>query len=116
MQQQIPRLLLQNLVENAVEHGIERKGKGQIIIRVTEDREVLTIEIEDDGCGRTFPEKQGVGTATYQNLFSSFNTTNDQKATLLFTDKKDESGKPSGTIAKVSIPKTYYYKTEPQFA
>jgi two-component system, sensor histidine kinase YesM len=48
----IPRFSLQPLVENAIFHGIEPKGRGHIIVTVTTnmDREIL-VTIEDNGVG-----------------------------------------------------------------
>lgn len=51
-EQEIPKLLLEPLVENAVVHGIEKKiGKGTIIIRVRELKSQLLVQIIDDGVG-----------------------------------------------------------------
>jgi signal transduction histidine kinase len=70
---QVPDLLLQPLVENAIEHGIEqRPGAGLVrIVARTEDGK-LVVEVEDDGPG---PEHEGepkdVGTglgATIQRI------------------------------------------------
>jgi len=49
---QIPVLILQPLVENAVRHGISKKQEGGTVnIRVMKLGDSLTIEIEDDGVG-----------------------------------------------------------------
>ncbi|HEX2781050.1 MAG TPA: ATP-binding protein [Gemmatimonadaceae bacterium] len=47
----VPRLILQPLVENAIAHGIERRGSGQILIAATVDGDVLTLRVRDDGPG-----------------------------------------------------------------
>lgn len=49
---QVPGLLLQPLVENAVKHGVEKKiGSGIIKISAHKDGRFLNISIEDDGPG-----------------------------------------------------------------
>jgi len=49
---QIPVLILQPLVENAVRHGISKKPEGgTVYIRVKQTNEGTYIEIEDDGVG-----------------------------------------------------------------
>jgi len=49
---QIPVLILQPLVENAVRHGISKKlGGGTVYIRMKELNKGVCIEIEDDGVG-----------------------------------------------------------------
>jgi LytS/YehU family sensor histidine kinase len=46
---QVPRFLLQPIVENAIRHGIARRlGGGKIAIRASAAAEQLTIEIEND--------------------------------------------------------------------
>lgn len=50
----IPRFTLQPLVENAIFHGIEPKGRGDIVVRVTKSGFTdLLITIEDNGVGMT---------------------------------------------------------------
>lgn len=49
---QVPNLLLQPLVENAVEHGISnRLGEGKLWIRASRKNGSLLLEVEDDGPG-----------------------------------------------------------------
>lgn len=49
---QIPVLILQPLVENAVRHGISKKPDGGIVtVRMKQKDENIYIEIEDDGVG-----------------------------------------------------------------
>ncbi|MFA9423270.1 MAG: histidine kinase [Sedimentibacter sp.] len=49
---QVPALILQPLVENAVRHGISKKPLcGKVTIRATQMPEGISIEIEDDGVG-----------------------------------------------------------------
>lgn len=50
----IPPLILQPLVENAINHGVKkRKGVGRIVLRVKEEAETFRFEVEDDGAGMT---------------------------------------------------------------
>jgi len=49
---QIPALILQPLVENAVRHGISKKQNGgKVIVSMIQLQEGIGIEIEDDGVG-----------------------------------------------------------------
>lgn len=49
---QIPVLILQPLVENAVRHGISKKpGGGTVYVRMKQTNEGPSLEIEDDGMG-----------------------------------------------------------------
>lgn len=49
---QVPSLLIQPVVENAIRHGIEPKlDGGEITVRVSLDGKILTIEVRDTGVG-----------------------------------------------------------------
>jgi two-component system sensor histidine kinase YesM len=45
----VPRLILQPIIENAVEHGIQPQQKGIIIIRIYREKNNLVFEVENDG-------------------------------------------------------------------
>lgn len=60
----VPRLLLQPLVENAIEHGIaRRRGAGRVTVRAAVQGGRLLLDVEDDGAGlggAPFPP-EGIG-------------------------------------------------------
>jgi len=48
----VPRFILQPLVENALQHGVERRaGKGHVEIRARRDAGALVLSVRDDGPG-----------------------------------------------------------------
>lgn len=49
LEQMIPRLILQPIVENAVEHDITAHGGGELILRVMMEADHLVLEVEHDG-------------------------------------------------------------------
>jgi len=50
---QIPPLILQPFVENAIWHGLRHKEQGNLYVKVNKESEdILKIRIEDDGIGR----------------------------------------------------------------
>lgn len=50
--EQIPKIVLQPLVENAIVHGLEDKlGKGQVALTVTADERYLYFTVSDNGVG-----------------------------------------------------------------
>lgn len=51
LDQKIAKMVLQPLVENAVYHGLERKGSGHLSIRALHENEIIKIIIQDDGVG-----------------------------------------------------------------
>jgi two-component system LytT family sensor kinase len=70
---QVPSMILQPLVENAIRHGnAERLGKGRIEIRASVRGDALTLEVEDDGPGApsgSARERSGTGlSATAERL------------------------------------------------
>ncbi|MGC6488171.1 MAG: sensor histidine kinase [Planctomycetota bacterium] len=58
----VPDLLLQPLVENALQHGIESMpGKGTVRVRARRDADHLQIEVADDGAGPEREQVDGIG-------------------------------------------------------
>ena len=58
----VPDLLLQPLVENALQHGIESMpGKGTVRVRARRDQDHLEIEVADDGAGPEREQVDGIG-------------------------------------------------------
>ena len=48
----IPKLTIVTFVENACEHGVEKKASpGWIFVRISRDEKAVTIEVEDTGMG-----------------------------------------------------------------
>jgi len=59
---QVPNLILQPLVENAIRHGIaSQPGSGTIQLRAAIDGPVLRVEVSDDGPGLDGSFKKGIG-------------------------------------------------------
>lgn len=59
---EVPRLLLQPLVENAMQHGLSPKiGPVRLEVRARRNANTLEIEISDDGVGLGSPVSEGTG-------------------------------------------------------
>lgn len=66
-EKQIPKFMIQPLVENAVKHGLSQiKGKGKIVVAVKQHEKELSISIYDNG--PDFPEEPVSGYGL-QNLY-----------------------------------------------
>jgi two-component system LytT family sensor kinase len=59
----VPTLILQPLVENAIEHGIAREGGGAVEIQVREEPSRLRLSVRDNGPGLEDPGRDGLGLA-----------------------------------------------------
>lgn len=47
--EQVPRMLLQPLVENAIKHGTSKIKSGELVIRAARNNEKLVLEVQDNG-------------------------------------------------------------------
>lgn len=73
---EIPRFILQPIVENSIHHGLEmKKGKGSLVIKAVKNGECLRLYISDDGKGMAPDEIE--------------------KYNMLFTEKPDLSNPQS---------------------
>lgn len=110
-QQQIPSLLLQPIVENAIQHGLLNKPeKGLLRIAFASPVSgMLQIEIEDDGIGRKMAREMRTGNELkpesyggdlVNNLIHIFNTYEDIKIDIAYIDKQ----KPhTGTLVRITL-------------
>jgi two-component system sensor histidine kinase AlgZ len=60
---EVPPLLLQPLVENAIVHGTSQRREGRVAVTVRRDRDQLVVEVSDDGPGPGRSSHTGAGTA-----------------------------------------------------
>lgn len=109
-QLQMPPLVLQPLVENAIWHGLmHMPGPGRLDVRILKNGGVLQIEVEDNGVGRQQAallnskalQQKSFGMQITQERLDQFYG---GKARLEVFDKTDESGQPAGTRVVLHIP------------
>ena len=105
---QLPRLLLKNLVENAVKHGIKPKMEGgEIFIYITRQNNEYLIHVSDNGTGINSPsiaDSSGMGIETYKKIFDLLNTRNRSFASI--NKQSDEKG----TVVEIVIPEGYKFE------
>lgn len=107
---EIPSLLIQPYVENAILHGLYNKPtKGTLKISVREDKDFVLFEIEDDGVGRetaqklrqqNFPQHKSMGTVLTEERLKLINL--EEKASYQIIDLFDGE-KSSGTLVKIWV-------------
>ncbi len=113
---QVPSLLMQPYVENAVWHGLRhKKGNKNLLITIKENSQQLQIEIDDNGVGREKSaeiksQKLGAeqfeskGTALAQQRIVLLNQQFPNLATTEIVDKLNENGESSGTKVIIYLP------------
>jgi sensor histidine kinase YesM len=112
---EIPPLLIQPYVENAIWHGLMHKKNGGIInIAVTQSTEQsLLIEISDNGVGRQVAAAYKSKSATRQKSFgmkmtseriSIINQIYKMEADIQINDIKDDFDNTAGTKVSIKIP------------
>ena len=107
---EIPSLLVQPYVENAILHGLYKKqDKGTLVINITEQDETLIFEIEDDGIGReaaiklrteNFPAHKSMGIKLTEERLRLINE--HHRAAFEIEDLMNEQG-PCGTRVRIRV-------------
>ena len=95
----VPNLILQPLVENAVEHGLARveDGAGRLAIRARRAGDLLVLDVEDNGPGLT--ETQRDGGVGLKNTRARLEALYGDAATLAL-----EPAPAGGTVATITLP------------
>ena len=115
---QIPPLLLQPYVENAIWHGLmhkSEKGCLKIKVELDETEQSIIVIIEDNGVGRQkaaefkskdvkHKERKSMGMAITQNKLEIINFLHNLNATSEVEDIIDRRGEVAGTRVTLSIP------------
>lgn len=114
---EIPSMLLQPYIENAVIHGISHlKHEGKISIAFSQENDVLICEIEDNGVGRAKAQELALGTKSHVSLGMDVTETRLNnyaeekiKDPQTIIDLLDEKGNAKGTRVVLKIPITTSY-------
>jgi hypothetical protein len=111
---QIPTLLTQPFIENALRHGLmHREGRKVLLIDFSLRSGTLTIRIDDNGIGRFASaefnkqrnkEHNSFAIKAYQKRIDLLNATRSNKIKLTITDKYSDQGLPTGTLVIIQIP------------
>lgn len=110
---EIPPLLIQPYVENAIWHGIMHKnGGGKVTIKVGRtDKGNLRITIADDGVGRSAAGKlqrtdsrPSHGMQIAAERIALINENHSPAASISVTDRYDDRGTAAGTLVTIELP------------
>jgi LytS/YehU family sensor histidine kinase len=110
---QVPALIIQPFIENAIWHGIvPRNSSGQVSLNVLRKDGNVEIVIDDDGIGREASQQnksvsgfahQSKGVNLTQSRLELNNLLQQRQASLQIIDKKDSNGNPSGTTVYLEL-------------
>jgi tetratricopeptide (TPR) repeat protein len=111
---QIPPMLAQPFIENAIEHGIfYKKEKGRVDVRLYYNNDLLIYEIEDDGVGMEEALKlknklkssyESLATVITKERMSTLNSQTKNSIEIEIIDKKQLSSTKSGVKVKFIVP------------
>lgn len=109
---QIPPMLAQPFIENAIEHGVRHKeDKGFILINFEKQNGTIRCSVEDDGVGRKKAREasknkvhQSMATSITRERLDILSKKYKRKFDLEIIDQLDENGHASGTKVVFEMP------------
>jgi LytS/YehU family sensor histidine kinase len=111
---QVPALIIQPFIENAIWHGImPKEDTGTVNVIVEKNNETIFCIIDDNGIGREVSNQnksrvessihESRGVRLTQSRLELHSLLNDRKANVQIIDKKDENGKATGTKVIIEL-------------
>lgn len=109
---QVPPLILQPFIENAIWHGILPKNGGTVSVNVMQKNGKMVCTVEDDGIGRemairnksqTSSTYESKGMKLVQNRLTLYNTISHHGGSVRVIDKKDRNGQATGTLIIITF-------------
>ncbi|NOT37037.1 MAG: histidine kinase [Saprospiraceae bacterium] len=111
---EIPPLLIQPFVENAIWHGLLHKDSGgHLSVKISQGHENLICEVTDNGIGRkkameyksqTSPTRSSIGMKLTEERLNITATEIDKIGSFKIIDLEDKNGKACGTKVIIKIP------------
>lgn len=119
---QIPPMMIQPFVENAIIHGVKKKeGKGLISVHFKIDGDLMTCVITDDGIGRKMSgdinrqtrssSHKSTGISVTQKRLEQYGLHRKVNAGIEFVDL-EQAGNPTGTKVIISTPFEEYQEVD----
>ncbi len=106
----VPPMLIQPLVENAIEHGFSGSAQGRINVLVDRAGSVLHIEVKDNGVGRSAAAQRpsrrngtSMGIDLVRKRLGLFDKHTPLHEAVEVRDEKDGNGNPAGTTVIVRM-------------
>jgi len=106
----IPPMLIQPVVENAIEHGLNGRSRGHVSVLVDRAGSVLHIEVRDDGIGRSMaahrPSRRNgtsLGMDLVRQRIALFDRNTSITEAVQVRDGRAEDGSPRGTVVTIRL-------------
>ena len=106
----IPPMLIQPVVENAIEHGFSGVAKGHLSVLVDRAGSVLHIEVKDNGIGRGAAAQRpsrrngtSMGVDLVRKRIALFDAGTSISEAVQVRDLKDEHGASTGTLVTIRL-------------
>ena len=106
----IPPMLIQPVVENAIEHGFNGRSKGHVSVLVDRAGSVLHIEVRDDGIGRgtalqrpSHRSGTSLGMDLVRQRIALFDKHTSITEAVQVRDGRAEDGSPRGTVVTLRL-------------
>jgi len=106
---QIPAMMLQIPIENAIKHGLmPLEGEKKLTVSIQKSNQAVVLKVEDNGIGRKNSQGRTSGTGTgLKVLLQTIRLLNQQnKEQIIFTINDKE---PQGTGVEIIIPEKFDY-------
>jgi sensor histidine kinase YesM len=110
---QIPALIIQPFIENAIWHGIVPRGTGgKVTLGISGGNRIINITVDDNGIGRQASMENKAqanighyskGVSLTQSRLEIDNLLKQRHATIDIIDKTDQVGKAAGTLVSIRI-------------
>jgi two-component sensor histidine kinase len=114
---QVPPLILQPYVENAIWHGLMHKEeKGHLDIEISENDDQLFLKIKDNGVGRakakamsskSATKHKSMGLRITENRIAILQKNGSQESPVTIHDLVSDDGTPAGTEVIIKMPLIY---------
>lgn len=111
---EIPSMLIQPYVENAIKHGLlHKKGEKTVTIQVEQNEDQLKVKIRDNGIGRTKAQElkkiredkhQSFSSSANEKRLDLLNRTLSKQAGVVYFDHYDDLQQATGTTVELNIP------------
>jgi ligand-binding sensor domain-containing protein/two-component sensor histidine kinase len=115
----LPNMILHTYCENAIKHGLAprmKQGGNRVIIRISQEENLFTISVEDNGVGRVYAKNNPIAHSTRQGLeilqrqIEIYNRFNLRKIVQQTDDLYDDRFRPAGTRFSVTVPHEFVYQ------